>query len=321
MLLPRRHAGRAKGEHQQVNLDRLAAFLVLAEAGSFRRAAEQLGISQPALTRQIQVLEAELGAILLRRSRPPMTLTDAGRHVLRQGGKLVADATLLREEASQLAGGRDTAIRIGVLQSLLEGVFARAVVAWRPAWPSIALRVMGFRSAQILADVTEGRQQLGLIARLREMPGVAWHSLGEDRFVAFLPPGHRLGMADRVSLADLGQAGLILPPRGFGLRDAVDEAYTRLGVVPRIASELEGIGAIIALVQAGIGVSLLPHSAAAGAAAPIIRRIDGHAPSRHLGAVWRTDARPDAAIIKLVASIGFELQRSMAAPGADNPAP
>jgi DNA-binding transcriptional LysR family regulator len=301
----------------RMNLDRLGAFLVLAEAGSFRRAAEQLGISQPALTRQIQVLEAELGATLLRRGRPPMSLTEAGRHVLRKGAKLVADAALLRDEASQLAGGRDPAIRIGVLQSLLEGVFARSVVAWRPAWPGVALRVMGFRSPQILADVTEGRQQLGLIARQREMPGVEWRSFGEDRFVALLPPEHRLARSDRATLEELAQAGLILPPRGFGLRAAIDAAYAPLGLMPRIAAELEGIGAIIALVQAGIGASLLPHSAATGGAGVVMRPNEGAGPSRHLGAVWRADSRPHAAMMALVEAIAFALRHDAGpAPGA-----
>jgi DNA-binding transcriptional LysR family regulator len=297
-----------------MNLDRLAAFLALVEAGSFRRAAEQLGVSQPALTRQIQVLEAELDATLLRRGRPPMTLTEAGRHVLRHGGKLVADAALLRQEASQLAGRRDPAIRIGVLQSLLEGVFAQAVVAWRPAWPGIVLRVMGFRSAQIMADIAEGRQHLGLVACRPEMPGLDSRLLGEDRFVAFLPPQHRLAQAGAVSLAELGRIGLILPPRGFGLRQSVDAAYAAIGVVPRIAAELEGIGAIIALVQAGLGASLLPRSAAVGAAACTIRCIEGPGPNRHLAAVWRSGSAPDAAMLALVEAVALELRRGAEAP-------
>lgn len=288
-----------------MNLTRLRAFVVLQEAGSFRRAAERLGISQPALTRQIQVLEAELGATLLHRSRPPLALTEAGRFVASQAGRLLVDAALLRQEARRLHGGRDPTLRIGVLQSLLEGPFARALLAWRPAWPGVPLRVLGFRSAQIMQEVAEGRQHLGLVGVVPGDPRLAWRQLAEDDFVAVLPPDHALTRRrTSVSLAELEAAGLVLPPPGFGLRDVVDATFAEAGLPLRPVAELEGIGAILALVQAGLGPSLLPGSAVPAGAPLVLRRLESKAPRRILGVVWHRTHQPEASLQALVEVLG-----------------
>jgi DNA-binding transcriptional LysR family regulator len=307
----------------QLNLLRLRSFLALQDAGSFRLAAERLGLSQPALSRQIQVLEAELGATLLRRGRPPLALTEAGRFVAQEAPRLLADAALLQQEAKRLHGGRDPTLCLGVLQSLLEGVFARALLAWRQEWPDVKLRVLGFQSGQIMREVAEGRQHLGVVGLPPGDPRLVWRPLAEEPFLAVLPPGHALARAaeDAVSLADLAAAGLVLPPPAFGLRQAVDAAFAAAGLAPRLVAELEGIGAILALVQAGLGPSILPASAVPASAQVACRALAGEAPRRSLGVVWHRSRKPDAVTLALVAALEdalaetASLRRSPGPPG------
>jgi DNA-binding transcriptional LysR family regulator len=289
----------------QVNLSRLRAFLMISEAGSYRRAAERLGLSQPALSRQIQVLEAELGATLFLRGRPPLALTEAGRFVASQGGRLLADAALLRQEAMRLHGGRDPTLRIGVLQSLLEGVFARALMEWRRDWRGVPLRVLGFRSAQIMTEVAEGRQHLGLVGIIPGDPRLHWEELAQDPFLAVLPSSHPLARSgpEALRLADLARVGLVLPPPTFGLRDTLDAAFTAAGVTPRLTAELEGIGAILALVQAGLGPTVLPRSALVGSTGLFTRPLVAPAPSRPLGAIWHRSRTPDDAMRALLSAM------------------
>jgi len=289
-----------------MNLTRLRSFLTIAEAGGFRRAADILGLSQPTLSRQIGVLEAELGATLIRRGRPPLALTEAGQFVARNGERLLADATFLRQEAMRLDGGRDPTLCIGVLQSLLEGIFAAALLIWRQAWPHVPVRVTGFRSSQIIADVAEGRQQLGLVAVQPADTRLTWRLITRDRFVAVFPPDHamaRTGPRDPVDLEALVHEGLVLPPRGFDLRQAVDVAFAARGLTPRINAELEGIGVILAIVRAGLGPSVLPASAVARESGLVIRPLSGSAPERGVGAVWLAARNPDPAVDRLLAEV------------------
>jgi DNA-binding transcriptional LysR family regulator len=296
-----------------MNLSRLNSLLVLHEAGSFRLAAERLGLSQPALTRQMQVLEAEIGATLLRRGRPPLTLTEAGRFVMREAPRLLADAALLRQEARRLHGGRDPALCLGVLQSLLDGVFARAVVDWRRDWPGVPLRVMGFRSGQIMQEVAEGRQHLGLVGTRPGDPRLSWRELVEEPFLAVLPPDHPLAREQGpLPLAEIGAAGLVLPPPSFGLRDMVDEAFAAVGLAPRLVAELEGIAAIVALVKAGLAPSILPASAIPLDAGLVVRPLDGAAPRRPIGVVWHRSRKPDAVTAALVDSLERALRQQIA---------
>lgn len=287
-----------------MNLLRLRSFLALSDAGGFRRAADRLGVSQPALTRQIQVLEAEMGASLIRRDRQPIALTEAGRFLAQHAGRLLADAAFLRQEVQRLDGGRDPTLTVGVLQSLLEGVFSVALVGWRRDWPGIPLRVLGFRSGPIMAEIIDGRQHLGFVGMPPTDPRLVWKPMVEDVFVAVLPPGHRLARDDGpLELAELQGEGLVLPPPGFGLRDTVDVAFAKLGLTLRVTAELEGISAILVLVRAGLGPSILPASAVNSMGGLVLRPLSGQAPRRSLGAVWHVGRRHDAVIEQLVSAV------------------
>lgn len=295
-----------------MNLARLHSLMVLKEAGNFRLAAERLGISQPALTRQIQVLEAELGATLLRRGRPPFALTEAGRYVAQEAPRMLADAALLRQEARRLHGGRDPTLCVGVLQSLLEGVFARALMVWRRDWPGVPLRVLGFQSGEIMQAVAEGRQHLGVVGMEPTDPRLAWRQLVDEAFIAVMPPGHILAepKGEAVQFADLATSGLVLPPPAFGLRQSVDLAFAAAGVTPRVVAELEGIGAILALVHAGLGPSILPASAVPANAGLELRPLAGEAPRRCLGVVWHRSRQPDAVLNGLIDALEGSLPAS-----------
>lgn len=303
-----------------MNLLRLRSFLAISEAGGFRRAAEMLGLSQPALTRQIQVLEAELGARLVHRDRQPVVLTEAGRFLAQHAGRLLAEAGFLRQEVQRLDGGRDPTLSVGVLQSMLEGVFASALVGWRRDWPGVPLRVQGFRSGPIMAEIIDGRQHLGFVGVPPTDPRLVWHPMVEDVFLAVLPPRHRLAQGEALpELAELATEGMVLPPPGFGLRDTVDVAFAKLGLTPRVTAELEGISAILALVRAGLGPSLLPASAVAGVTGLVVRPLAQHAPRRNLGAVWHAGRRNDAAVEALVSAVenAATVAQRLASMGAD----
>jgi len=300
-----------------MDLRRLRAFLLVVEAGGFRRAADRDGTSQPALSRQIQVLEAEIGATLVRRGRSGLDLTEAGRFVARDGHRLLSDVALLKQEARRLHGGRGPSLVVGVLQSLLVGVFPRMMLRWRRDWPEVPVRVLGFRSAQIRTDVIEGRQLLGFTATSAPDPRLVCRVLAREEFVAVLPSSHSLAMREPdspLALPDVCRVGLIIPPPSFGLRDSVDEAFAAAGATPRLIAEIEAIDAIVALVRGGLGASILPRWSVMPGSGVISRRLSEPAPARTLCAVWRASTAPDPAMQSLVEAAAEVLSAESSVP-------
>jgi DNA-binding transcriptional LysR family regulator len=266
----------------------------------------------------VQILEAEIGATLFRRGRNGLDLTEAGRLVARDGHRLLSDVSLLKQEARRLHGGRGPSLVVGVLQSLLVGVFPRMMLRWRRDWSEVPVRVLGFRSAQIRADVIEGRQLLGFISASSPDPRLTCRALAREEFVAVLPLSHPLAARDAdapLTLADVGRGGLIIPPPSFGLRDSVDEAFAAAGATPRLIAEIEAIDAIVALVRGGLGASILPRWSVMPGAGVVSRRLAAPAPARTLCAIWRASTAPDPAMRSLVEAAAEVLTAETAVPG------
>ena len=124
-----------------MNLRHLRAFATIAEVGGFARAATLLNLSQPALSRQIHALEAELGVPLFDRIRRRVQLTSEGEDLLRRGRRLLADADALGERARSLKAGDSGVLRIGATPHVIENLLANFLVRYRrrhPAWRCIS---------------------------------------------------------------------------------------------------------------------------------------------------------------------------------------
>jgi DNA-binding transcriptional LysR family regulator len=246
-----------------MNLQRLRYFEAVGRHRSFRRAAEELNISQPALSRQIQVLEDEVGVDLLLRSKRRVALTPGGAHLWRRCSELLDEAAVLTKEVRQVSKVEPIPFTIGVLQSLVGSVFPQAYMALREEAGKVPLCVCGFRTTHIITGVLNGDHDVGVVSGPVTDKRLLLKSMFEDIHVAVLPKGHRLE-APVISLQSLADPShpMVGWPVGYGIRDTNDQVFAAAHhPIRSYAAEVESLGAILELVRAGLGTTVVPLSA------------------------------------------------------------
>ncbi|TEP96786.1 LysR family transcriptional regulator [Pseudomonas aeruginosa] len=267
-----------------MELRHLRYFIAVAEELHFGRAAERLGISQPPLSQQIQVLEEEIGARLFERANRRVELTDAGRLFLDESRQVLAqvDKAVLLARRAHL--GELGELKIGFTSSApFTSTIPSSIHAFRKAYPDVHLDLQEMSSRQVLKALLEESLQVGVIRPLALPDAVHWVELFREPLVAVLRADHPLaaGSEDGLAIAALAEEPFVFFPRsyGTGLYDQVIALTRQAGFSPRIAQEASEAMTIIGLVSAGLGVSILPAS---------FRR------TRVDGVVYRTLSDPEA---------------------------
>ncbi|WP_018259934.1 LysR family transcriptional regulator [Methylobacterium sp. WSM2598] len=238
--------------------------LAAAEDLHFTRAAQRLGIAEPALSQQIRQLEEELGTPLFRRLTRGVELTEAGRAFLPYARAALAAADEGAAAAKRAAKGELGQLRIGFTSSAsFNPIVTGTIGRFRDAYPGMDLALQEQVTTVLLRGLREGVIQLAFIrAAEDETEGLRRTALPEEPLWAALPAKHRLAGAGRIDLADLAADRFIVYPRANGrlLYDAIVAACGRAGFSPRIVQEAPQMASTVNLVAAGVGVALVPAS-------------------------------------------------------------
>jgi len=261
----------------------LRYFIAAAEELHVGRAAEQLGIAQPALSQQIRILETRLGVKLFHRARRRIELTDAGHLYLREAKALIAAS----ERAVRLARAADRGtageLDVGysgsvILEPRLHGVLRR----FRSGSPDVTLTMHEGAVQPLLDDLKDDRLD---IAFLRGPIGPLPHGIVAQPFlrgalVAALPADHRLAGQSRVAMAELESDGFValLDPPGVGLAHSLNLLAERAGFAPRIALRAGSVMSVLGLVGAGFGVSVVPDQPVPTSSSVVLRPLDDPEP-------------------------------------------
>ncbi|HEV2575845.1 MAG TPA: LysR substrate-binding domain-containing protein [Acidobacteriaceae bacterium] len=235
---------------------RLRVFREVASQASFRRAAEALYITQPAVTQQIKALEEELGSRLFDRNGGKVRLTAAGEVLLRRAGE--AESTLSRaiEEIGTLEGEVRGALRVAASTTIAQYVLPRLLADFARQHHGVRLQLESANTQRVVEAVASGEAPIGLIegpAHRQELQVERWL---EDELVLVVPSGHEWA-GKEISLSALSSAKLLVRERGSGTREVLEQAFKLAGgPVPRmqIAMELGSTEALLACVEAGLGV-------------------------------------------------------------------
>ena len=253
-------SGPLRGSHSW-NLRKLKYFIATAEALHFRKAADLVHVTQPALSKQIQELEEEIGVRLFERSNRKVELTPAG-HIFYERARVILESThKALHEARGVGRGLAGTVRIGFLSTAALRVLPQALARFRMAIPTaeIDLREMG--PEEQMADLKKGLLDVGvLIAEILD-EGFEVTVLDRARLVAALPATPEFTAAADVSLKDLARWTAILPVRHsrHGYHERVLEAYQQAQVRPERIQTVRMIQTGITLVGAGLGVALVPE--------------------------------------------------------------
>lgn len=246
-----------------MELRQLRYFVAVAEELHFGRAAARVHIAQPPLSQQIKGLEAELGVLLLQRTRRSVALTPAGAAFLDQARDILDRAGQAAETARRVQAGEEGRLAVGFVNPAMDAFLARVVAAFRTRRPGVALALAEAPTVDQEEEVRAGRLDLGFIRLFGAPPaGLTVQVACREAYVLALPRGHRLARQGRVALADLDREPVILtPPRyGAALRAAMLAALARAGARPAPAQEARTKHTALSLVAAGAGLALVPES-------------------------------------------------------------
>ena len=254
-----------------MDLRQLRQFVAVAEERSFRRAAERLHVSQPPLSVAVQRLEAEVGTLLLDRSRHHVRLTVAGEVFLQEARGVLAQAQLSVELAQRAAAGKLGTLRLSFVPSAAFQVVPRLLRAFRADHPDVRLVLSGDTTQQQTAALRSGSVDLGLVVPpLHEAEAVRVERLCEQSLVLAVPARHALAGRRGVQLRALaGEAFVGFPSQqGPGFESVVIAACREAGFMPDFVQDAPQMQTILALVAGGLGIALVPEAMQAA-------RVDG----------------------------------------------
>jgi LysR family transcriptional regulator, hydrogen peroxide-inducible genes activator len=275
-------------------LRQLQYLKLLAEHGSFSKAAEAAHVTQPTLSAGIQELERTLGAPVVDRARSGVILTAVGEETVTRAQDVLARAEDLVQAARSAGRPLSGRFRLGVIPTIAPFILPKALPALRRSYPELRLFLREDLTSKLIAGLKAGALDAALIALPYELHGIETADVGEDELLAAAPANHPLIAAAAVPRAALAGADLILLEDGHCLRD---QALAACGVDgPRIGGgEDSGFAAtslatLVQMVGSGLGVSLLPAMAVeAGLTddAPVsVRPLEGGA-RREVVVAWR----------------------------------
>ncbi|GAA1418978.1 LysR substrate-binding domain-containing protein [Agrococcus citreus] len=302
-----------------MKLDQLRSFEAVARLGHFTRAAQELFLAQPSLSRQIAALEAEAGTELFRRAPAGVTLTAAGEVLLPIARRMLADASAAREQLDELAGLRQGSVRLGAPPTLCVSLVADVLAAYRSAHPGIELHITEGGSRSLVAAMDEGALDLALVVTRGEQrtpPATQLVPLLSEELVVISSAAAGEGERRELTLAQLANMPQVAFSRSYDLRVATDAAFAAAGLTPTIAVEGAEMDAVLRFVERGIGVAVVPAMVVIdrpGLRSTLLVRPQL---SRTVNLARRTDVGLSAAA-RAMERIVFETVDRVAAPGTE----
>jgi DNA-binding transcriptional LysR family regulator len=249
-------------EHPELPLPQLYAFVVLAEELHFGHAAARLGIAQPPLSQQIRRLEQKVGHPLFDRGAGRVTLTAAGRELLPAALRALDEVAGGLDAARRTGSGKTGRIHIGFAASLALTILPGLLRAYRDRFPGVELDIREMTTAPQVAALCDHVLDVGLLRDPPTQEGLVFEDVLSEKFVAVLPAAHPLAAHRVVSVAALAAEPFVLMPRAIGptVHDRILEVCAIAGFEPRVVQRAVEWQTVVALVGAGLGVSLAPAS-------------------------------------------------------------
>jgi DNA-binding transcriptional LysR family regulator len=281
-----------------MELRQLAYFVAVVDEAHFTRAAERLRIAQPAVSQQIQRLEAELGERLLHRDRRTVTLTPAGEALLPYARAALAQVEHGQQAVAALRGLVTGRLRVGLVMPLPDRRVIRAIGAFGRRYPGIELTLVEDETDALLDGLAAGDLQTAFIGvgPGQEHPANLDAVLvAREPAVLVVHPQHPLATRRSVPLSVLRHEPVVTLTRASRLRGVLESACREAGFAPRIVAETSDLNVMVQLVAEGLGVALMPRSGREDVTDVVAIPITRPAIDRRIILVWRQGATPPAA--------------------------
>lgn len=290
-----------------VTLDQIKAFVAVAEELHFGRAAARLHMTQPPLSRQIQQLENELGVHLIDRTTRSVTLTPAGVAFLPDARRILQLAEGAALNVKRVPAGDLGTVVIGFTAASAHAVLPRLLDAAREQLPDVTLDLREMVTAAQIEGLMTGELDLGMARPPLKRPGLVSRPLLHEQLIAALPASHPLvDVGRQLTLNDLDGQDMIMysPVQARYFNELLISTFTIAGATPRYVQYVTQVHTMLVLVRSGIGIALVPASAATLHPEGVVFRSIGAFRERpvELDAVWRGDST-NPALLRLLRDV------------------
>ncbi|MDA8432056.1 MAG: LysR family transcriptional regulator [Nitrospiraceae bacterium] len=284
----------------------LSYFRKVARTRSISRAAEELFITQPAVSKQMRALEEELGERLFDRIGKKIFLTKTGEVLLAHAEKILRAIAEAKTAVRDLSGECAGELVIGTSDHISLHRLPNILKAYITAFPKVDLKLRCHRSETVIEMVSKNLVDLGVVTLPGIAPNLRSKVIWEDPMSLVFPKGHPLASLEKITVHDIAALGMILPEAGTTTRRKIDAAFEKKRLPLKVSMEVAYIETIKGLVKAGLGISILPDKAVeqeTKAGGLVKASIQGVSFSRELGVAYLKDkflSRPAVEFMKLL---------------------
>lgn len=248
-----------------MNINQLRAFVTIVEKGTFSAAARTLGISQPAVSLQIQALEEFLGVDLLDRKTKKVQLTEAGKLFYPTALQIVTKVDNAQHQLEELGDQVKGRLTVGGSTIPGEYVLPKLLGRFKKEYPDVAITLKIADTEEITDQIVSGELQVGLIGAKPTVGQLSARPFLNDELVFIVPKGHEFTSKRSISFNDLRKADFIMREHGSGTRQTIENHLFKQGLTLEdlnAVMELGSTEAVINAVSAGLGVSIVSKWAA-----------------------------------------------------------
>ncbi|MET0430013.1 MAG: LysR family transcriptional regulator [Microvirga sp.] len=250
----------------QFDLTDLSLFRHVVEAGSITHGAERAHLALAAASTRIRNMERSLGAPLLQRTRQGVVPTSAGRTLVQHARAMLAQADRLREDLGAFTGGLAGQIRILSNTNALTEFLPESLSAFLARHPQVSIDLEEKLSDEIVGLVAEGVGDIGIVAGTVDTGRLETYPFRSDRFVLVVPQGHALANHGEVAFAEVLGHDFVGLDRASALQRFLADKAGRIGRPLRLRVQLRSFDAVCRMVEAGVGLGVVPDTTAQRAA-------------------------------------------------------
>lgn len=267
----------------------LQYFRTVAKYENMSRAAEDLHITQPALSKSISHLEESLGVVLFDRNGRSIRLNRYGKFFLERAEFILQEYAKAKEDLLSLVAPGQGEVSIGFMHTLGLEVIPSLMTDVKKVYPNMKFQLTQSNSSVIMEKLEQGELDLCLISSLDTNGDVVWEQLWNETLYLIVPRDHALACKEVVRLSEFAKEPFISIKKGNSLRQTVDELYRREGFQLNVAFEGEEIHTVAGLVESGLGVSLIPNIKGLDQYNIRIIRVDAKGCKREIGLAYKTN--------------------------------
>jgi DNA-binding transcriptional LysR family regulator len=246
-------------EHIVLETKQLLIFRTIVELGSFTRAGVRLGLSQPAISQQVRALEQQVGVPLLLRRTKFARPTPGGEVLLQYARQVLGKVDEVERALAAVADGDTGVVRVAAGGAACQYLLPSVLREFRARFPRVEIQVNAGHTTRTVQRLQHGEVDLGLVTLPVRADAMRVATVGRDELMVIVPPAHAWSTRRRIMPTDLAEQPIVLYERQSRATDLILRALLADGVFARVAMEIDHLGAAKEMVQAGLGVSMLPE--------------------------------------------------------------